>query len=91
MQCSEGEYLYSGITTSRPATTELLHYAAAKVFQYVWKIANGVSMRYEVPASCAISVVVQPGAEDQICCDEQEDPTHRQYVDGGRAKIALTR
>ena len=34
-------------------------------------------MREEVPASRAVAVVVEPGAEDEVCCDAEEEAGSR--------------
>jgi hypothetical protein len=42
------------------------------VLEDVGDIADGVTMREQVPATGAVTVVVEPGAEDEVGSDDEE-------------------
>lgn len=48
-------------------------HAADPVFEEVWDVAEGITVREEIPATGAVAVVVEPGAEDQVGGDAEED------------------
>jgi hypothetical protein len=47
------------------------------VLHQIGDVADGVAVRQKVPATSAISVVVEPRAEDQVRGDAEEDTALR--------------
>lgn len=37
-------------------------------------------MREEIPPAGAVAVVVEPGAEDEVCCDAEEETVPMNFV-----------
>lgn len=62
-------FLYSGISSSRTGALKGIDHSAQPVLENVRDVANGVSMGEKVPSSSTVAVVVQPGAEDEVCSD----------------------
>lgn len=73
-------YSNSAVTTSRSTASECIDHRSAPVLDEVGNVADGVSVGKKVPASSAVAVVVEPRAEDQVGCDEQEETARRVSV-----------
>lgn len=62
---------------SSPAASALnsVQHPACPVLEEVGNIAEGIAMGEQIPASCAVAVVVEPRAENEVCRDAKEDAT----------------
>ena len=67
----------SGVTTPTPATLYGLEDFAPKVLRNVRYVADSVAVRKQVPATSAVTVVVQPRAKDEVSCDTKEETGDR--------------
>lgn len=52
-------------------------HAANPVFEEVGDVAEGIAVWEEVPATGTVAVVVEPGAEDEVGGDAEEDTAKR--------------
>ena len=52
---------------------QCVDHAANPVFEEVRDVTKGIAMREEVPAPGAVAVVVEPGAEDEVGGDAEEE------------------
>lgn len=66
-------HLYRAVPASRPRPLQCVDHAANPVFEEVGDVTEGIAMREKVPATGAEAVVVEPGAEDEIGGDAEED------------------
>lgn len=66
-------YLHRAVSSPRSGALQGVNDSTAPVFEKVWHVANRIAVREEVPAPCAEAVVVEPGAEDEVCRDTEED------------------
>lgn len=57
---------YGAVSAPPSAAGERASQATCPILEDVWNVSNGVAVRHQVPSSCAVPVVVQPSAEDQI-------------------------
>ena len=64
---------YGTVTSTAAASLYSIEHSASPVLQQVWDVADRVAVGQEVPAPCAVSVVVEPGAEDQVSCRAEEN------------------
>lgn len=63
----------SRITAPTPTPLHRLEDLAPKVLGDIGHIADGVAVGQQVPAASAVAVVVEPGAEDEVGCDAEEE------------------
>jgi hypothetical protein len=66
-------YSDGSIATPTPATLHSLEDLTSKVLCNVRYIADSVAVRKEIPAAGAVAVVIEPGAEDEVGCDTEEE------------------
>jgi hypothetical protein len=59
-------YLYSCVATPAPAPLNGLEDLAAEVLSNVRNVADGITVREQVPTAGAVAVVVEPRAEDEV-------------------------
>jgi hypothetical protein len=52
---------------------QCVDHAANPVFHEVGDIAEGIAVWKKIPATGAVAVVVEPGAEDEVGGDAEED------------------
>jgi hypothetical protein len=52
---------------------QCVDHASDPVFEEVGDVAEGIAVREKVPATGAVAVVVEPGAEDEVGGDAEED------------------
>jgi hypothetical protein len=65
--------LYSAVPAPTPPSLHGTDDLPPKVLEDVGNIADRVAVGEEVPSAGAVAVVIEPGAEDQICsCREEE-------------------
>ena len=72
--------LYSTIPSSRMTALHCVNNFPKPVPQYVRDITNRVTMREEVPATGTITVVIQPGAENEVGEEREEDTEKSQCM-----------
>lgn len=73
---------YGRIASPRTRSLDSVHDPSCPVFEQVGDVPYGVSMGQQVPASSAVSVVVEPRSEDQVGRSTQEDAVIQdQHVD----------
>ena len=65
--------LHRAVPASRPSTLDGVDDASDPVFQKIWQVLNGVRMWENVPASGRVPIVIEPGAEDEICSNAKEE------------------
>ncbi len=58
--------LYSTIAPSAPAPGNGTDHLSRPVLEQVGNVSDGVAVGQEIPAPCAVAVVVEPGAKDQV-------------------------
>jgi hypothetical protein len=58
--------LYSCITAPAPASLNGLEDLAAEVLSNIRNVADGITVREQVPTAGAVAVVVEPRAEDEV-------------------------
>jgi hypothetical protein len=68
-------HLHRTVSTPRSGALQGVNDPTAPVLEEVWHVANRIAVREEVPASRAVAVVVEPGAENEVCRDAEEDTT----------------
>lgn len=66
-------FLHRTVPTSRSGALQGINDPTAPVLEEVWHVANRIAVREEIPASSAVAVVVEPGAEDEVCRNAEED------------------
>lgn len=71
------KYLHGAVTTSRATTLKRAGDAAAKVLDEVGQVANGVTVGNGIPAASAVTLVVEPAAEDEVGGDGEEKTGER--------------
>jgi hypothetical protein len=52
---------------------ECVDHASDPVFEEVGDVAEGIAVREKVPSTGTVAVVVEPGAEDEVGGDAEED------------------
>jgi hypothetical protein len=65
--------LHSRISTPTPTTLHSPRHLTRKVLRNVRDIANRITVGQKVPPACAVAVVVEPGAEDEVGGDGEEE------------------
>ena len=65
--------LHCTVPASRPWSLYCAHHPPSPVLHQIWNVANGVAVGQKIPAPCAVAVVVQPRAEDEVCGDAEEE------------------
>lgn len=63
----------SAIASATASALDGVEHPARPVLEEVGNVAQSVAVGEEVPASCAVAVVVEPRAEDQVCGNAKED------------------
>ena len=63
----------SRITAPTPTPLHRLENLTPKVLSDVGHVADGVAVGEQVPAAGAVAVVVEPGAENEVGCDAEEE------------------
>lgn len=71
------KYLHGAVTTSRATALKRAGDAAAKVLDEVGQVANGVAVGNGIPAASAVTLVVEPAAEDEVGGDGEEKTGER--------------
>lgn len=59
-------FLHGAVASSAARPLDCVNDLSAEIFQDVGQVADGVTVREEVPAAGAVAVVVEPGAEDEV-------------------------
>lgn len=73
-------HLHGAVATSRPLPLESTHQRPGPFLYEIWQISDGVAMRDKIPASCSISVIIEPRAKDEIGSNSKEDATTYQQL-----------
>lgn len=61
------------VTASRPAPLERINDPSEPVLENIRNVTEGVAVREEVPATGTVAVVVEPGAENKVRGDAEEE------------------
>ena len=66
--------LNSAVSASAPNTTpgHSVDHFLRPVFEEVRHISDGVAMGEKIPSASTVTVVVEPGTEDEVGCDSEE-------------------
>lgn len=86
-------HLDGTVAASAAAAVYRVQNTACPVLHQVRDVPDRVSVRQKIPASSTVSVVVQPGAEDEVCGGTEESPTRKLLAGEGHPaeKDGLTR
>lgn len=68
----------SAIASATASALDGVEHPARPVLEEVGDVAQGVAVGEEIPASCAVTVVVEPRAKDQVCRNAKEDAAERE-------------
>ena len=60
--------LYSTIPSSTPSPLHSPNNIPRPILHNIRHIPYSITMRYQIPASCSIPVIIQPGSKDDVCC-----------------------
>jgi len=77
--------LYSTVPASRMTSLHGTNNLPKPILQYIGDVTDCITMREEIPSTGAISVVVQPGAENEVGEDGEEDTEGSQSMSGAIA------
>lgn len=70
----------SAIASATASALDGVEHPARPVLEEVGNVAQSVAVGEEVPASCAVTVIVEPRAKDQVCGNAKEDAAERGAV-----------
>lgn len=70
---SDRQTLHRAISAPRPRPLKRIDHPFHPVLQDIRDVADGVAVREEIPATGSVAVVVEPGAEDEVCGGAEED------------------
>jgi hypothetical protein len=65
--------LYCAVAPATARALNCVEHTARPVLEKVWDVADRVAMGDEVPATSSVTVVVEPGSEDQVRSDTEEE------------------
>lgn len=68
-----GPSLDCRVAAPTAAALDRVEHPADPVLEQVGHVAEGVAVREQVPAAGAVASVVEPGAEDEVGCDGEEE------------------
>lgn len=57
------------------------------VLEDIGDIADGVTMREEIPPTGAVAIVVEPGAEDEVGGDAEEDTGRGEFTQSRNKEV----
>lgn len=67
LSAREWETVEERVHTTTPAQIPgTAEYTPSPLLEQIRHVADGVTVRQQIPASCAVAVVVEPAAEDEI-------------------------
>lgn len=66
-------HLDGRVPAPTPAALHSLEDLTPKVLCNVRNVADSITVRKEIPAAGAVAVVVEPGAEDEVGCNAEEE------------------
>lgn len=72
--------LHGAVTASRATTLHGAGDAAAEVLDQVGQVTDGVAVRHSVPAAGAVSLIVEPAAEDEVGGGAEEETVWRKLA-----------
>lgn len=73
--CISPRSLDGAISSSAASALDSVQHPACPVLEEVGNVAEGIAVGEQVPAPCAVAVVVEPRAENEVCRDAKEDAT----------------
>ena len=71
---------YCTVPTSTAAALNGSDDSSSPVLQEIWQVSDRVSVRKEVPSACSMAAVIQPGSEDEVGRNRQEDTEESAWI-----------
>lgn len=79
LESPQNRYLLldSAVSATTSGTLYCVEHLAGPVLQQVWNVSDGIAVGEEVPSSGSVTSVVQPGAENEVGRNTEEDTANR--------------